>query len=55
MAIKMKKCIKNMYTRVMVPSFVFLVFASVFMALGALFNGKIFSVNKKGDYSRYMQ
>jgi hypothetical protein len=54
-AIKMKKSIKNMYTRVMIPSFVFLIFASVFMFFDALFKGKIFSLNKKGDYSRYIK
>jgi len=54
-AIRMKRCIKNMYTRVMVPSFVFLLFASAFMALGALFNGKLFSLNKRGDYSKYLK
>jgi multimeric flavodoxin WrbA len=54
-AIRWKKSIKNMYTRVMIPSFIFLIFASIFMAMSAFFNGKIFSLNKKGDYSRYLK
>jgi hypothetical protein len=46
--IKKGKTIKNMYTRVMVPSFVFLVFSDIFMAITALFNGKlIFSLFRK--------
>jgi len=48
-AIKKKKTIKNWYTRAMVPSFLFLIFADIFMALNALFRGKlIFSLYKKG-------
>jgi hypothetical protein len=48
-AIKKKKLIKNQYTRVMLPSFVFLIVADIFMALSALFHGKlIFSLYKKG-------
>jgi hypothetical protein len=47
-AIKNKKSIKNKYTRVMLPSFIFIIVADVFMALSALFNGKlIFSLFKK--------
>ena len=47
-AVKKNKTIKNMYTRVMVPSFVFLVFSDVFMVISALFNGNfIFSLLKK--------
>jgi len=47
-AIKKKKTIKNWYTRAMVPSFLFLIFADIFMVLGALFHGTlIFSLYKK--------
>jgi hypothetical protein len=47
-AIKTKKSIKNKYTRVMLPSFIFLLFADAFMAISALFHGKlIFSLFKK--------
>jgi len=47
-AIKRKKTIKNWYTRAMVPSFLFLIFADIFMALNALFHGKlIFSLYKR--------
>jgi hypothetical protein len=47
--IKRKKRIKNQYTRVMVPSIVFLIFADVFMVLSALFHGKmLFSLYRKG-------
>ena len=50
-AIKKKKIIRNLYTRVMLPSFVFLLVADIFMALSALFHGKlIFSLYKKGKY-----
>jgi hypothetical protein len=46
--IKNGKTVKNMYTRVMVPSFVFLVFSDIFMAVAALFHGKlIFSLFRK--------
>jgi multimeric flavodoxin WrbA len=48
-AIKKKKLIKNRYTRAMLPSLVFLIIADIFMALSALFHGKlIFSLYKKG-------
>ena len=47
-AIKKKRIMKNQYTRAMVPSFIFLVFADIFMAISALFHGKmIFSLYKK--------
>jgi multimeric flavodoxin WrbA len=47
-AIKKQRIIKNKYTRAMVPSFIFLIFADIFMALEALFHGKtIFSLYKK--------
>jgi hypothetical protein len=52
-AIKKQKVIKNKYTRAMVPSFIFLVFADIFMILDALFHGKtIFSLYKKIDYTK---
>jgi hypothetical protein len=45
--IKKAKTFNNIFTRVMVPSFVFLIFADIFMILKALFNGKlIFSLFK---------
>jgi hypothetical protein len=47
-AIKNKRSIRNKYTRVMLPSFVFLVVANIFMALIGLFHGKlIFSLFRK--------
>jgi len=50
-AIKRKKIIRNLYTRAMLPSFIFLIFADIFMLLNALFRGKlIFSLYKKGKY-----
>jgi len=49
-AIKRKKPVKNRYTRAMVPSFLFLLFADIFMVLSALFHGKlIFSLYKRVD------
>jgi hypothetical protein len=54
--IKKRKIMKNKYTRVMVPSFIFLIFADIFMALEALFHGKIiFSLYKKIGYTKNMQ
>jgi hypothetical protein len=54
--IKKQKVMKNKYTRAMVPSFIFLIFADIFMALEALFHGKmIFSLYKKIDYTKNMQ
>ena len=42
---------KNRYTRVMVPSFLFVIMADIFMILTALFNGKnIFLLLKKDTY-----
>jgi multimeric flavodoxin WrbA len=50
-AIKKQKPIKHKYTRVMVPSFIFIIYADIFMALVAMFHGKIiFSLYKKIDY-----
>jgi len=47
-AIKNKKSIKNKYTRVMLPSFIFIIIANIFMALSGLLHGKfIFSMLKK--------
>jgi hypothetical protein len=47
-AIKKQKVIKNKYTQPLIPSFVFLIFADIFMAAEALFHGKtIFSLYKK--------
>jgi len=47
-AIKRKKSIKNKYTRVILPSFIFIVVADIFMVLSALLHGKlIFSLFKK--------
>lgn len=44
---KLRK-IKNMYTRVMVPAFLFIPMADIFMTISALFNGKIiFTLLKK--------
>jgi len=51
-AIKNKKVIKTQYTRVILPSFIFIVVADIFMVLSALFHGKlIFSLFKKVDYT----
>jgi len=52
LAIKNKKSIKNKYTRVMLPSFIFIVVANIFMALTGLLHGKlIFSLFKKVKYA----
>ena len=49
-AIKNKKSIRNKYARVMLPSFIFIVVANIFMALTGLFHGKlIFSLFKKAN------
>jgi hypothetical protein len=46
--IKKRKTFKNIFTRVMVPSFIFLIFADIFMIIKALINGKlIFSLFKR--------
>ncbi|MDR0302409.1 MAG: hypothetical protein LBI04_08895, partial [Treponema sp.] len=46
--IKKEKTFNNIFTRVMVPSFIFLIFADIFMIIKALLNGKlIFSLFKK--------
>lgn len=42
---------KNYYTRVMVPAFLFIPMADIFMTISALFNGKInFTLLKKDPY-----
>jgi len=47
-AIKNKRSIRNKYARVMLPSFIFIVVADIFMALTGLFHGKlIFSLFRK--------
>jgi len=51
-AIRNKRSIKNKYTRVMLPSFIFIILANIFMALVGLFHGKlIFSLFKKVKYT----
>ena len=51
-AIRNKKSIKNKYTRVMLPSFIFIIVANIFMALTGLLHGKfIFSLFKKVNYT----
>jgi hypothetical protein len=51
LAIKKKRRMKNLYTRVMIPSFLFLVFADIYMAAIALLHGKpLFLLYKKGKY-----
>jgi hypothetical protein len=48
LAVKRDKTIKDMYTRVMVPSFVFLIFADIYMVILALLHGTLpFSLFKK--------
>ncbi|GBU28232.1 hypothetical protein R84B8_01790 [Treponema sp. R8-4-B8] len=52
-AIENKMCMKNKYTRVTLPSFIFIAVADIFMTLKALFNGKlIFSLFKKEEYTK---
>jgi len=47
-AIKRRKLVKNRYTRAMIPSFLFLICADIFMVLSALLHGKlIFSLYKR--------
>jgi len=51
-AIKNKKSIKNKYTRVMLPSFVFIIVSTIFMALTGILHGKlIFPLFKKVKYT----
>jgi hypothetical protein len=51
-AIRNKKSIKNKYTRIMLPSFIFIIFANIFMALIGLLHGKlVFSLFKKVKYT----
>ena len=51
-AIRNKRSIKNKYTRVMLPSFIFIIVANIFMALTGLLHGKlIFPLFRKIKYS----
>jgi len=50
LAIKNKRSVKNKYTRVMLPSFVFMIVANIFMALTGILHGKLFSLFKKANY-----
>jgi len=51
-AIRNKRSIKNKYTRVMLPSFLFFIVANIFMGLIGLFHGKlVFSLFKKVKYT----
>jgi hypothetical protein len=51
-AIKHKKSIKNKYTRVMLPSFIFIIIANIFMVLTGVLHGKlIFPLFKKIKYA----
>ncbi len=51
-AIRNKKSIKNKYTRVMLPSFIFIIVANIFMALTGLLHGRlVFSLFKKVKYT----
>jgi len=50
-AIRNKKSIKNKYTRVMIPSFIFVIVANIFMALTGILHGKfIFPLFRKVKY-----
>jgi hypothetical protein len=52
--IKNQRLIKNKYTRALVPSFIFIIFADIFMIVNALFHGKtIFTLYKNIDYQKY--
>lgn len=51
--IRKGKTIENLYTRVMVPSFIFLIVADIFMFITAIFSGKgVFSLFKRLDYHK---
>jgi hypothetical protein len=51
-AIRNRRSIKNKYTRVMLPSFIFIIVANIFMALTGLLHGKfIFPLFKKVEYT----
>jgi hypothetical protein len=50
-AVRKNKTVKNMYTRVMVPSFVFVIFADIYMVVLALLHGTLpFSLFRKDGY-----
>lgn len=52
-AIRKGETIKNLYTRVMVPSFIFLIVADIFMFITAILSGKgVFSLCKKVPYKK---
>jgi hypothetical protein len=52
LAIRNKKSIKNKYTRVMLPSFIFIIVANIFMALTGLLHGRsVYSLFKKVKYT----
>ena len=49
--IRKRRQTKNHYTRVMVPAFLFIPMADIFMIISSLFNGKIiFTLLKKDKY-----
>jgi len=51
-AIRNKRSIKNKYTRVMLPSFLFFIVANIFMGLTGLFHGKlVFPLFRKVKYT----
>lgn len=50
--VRKRRRMKNCYTRVMVPAFLFIPMADIFMTISALFNGKIiFTLLKKDTYN----
>lgn len=53
MRVRRLQKMKNCYTRVMVPAFLFIPMADIFMTIAALFNGKIiFTLLKRDKYVR---
>jgi len=54
LAIKTKRSVKNKYTRVMLPSFIFIIVANIFMALTGLLHGKLFSLFKKTEQTEFI-
>lgn len=53
--VRKSRQMKNLYTRVMVPAFLFIPMADIFMTISALFNGKIiFTLLKKDTYIHRM-
>lgn len=50
-AIRKRGCLPNQFTRVMIPGFVFLVFADLFMVFSSLFRGRfVFRLLKKDSW-----